>query len=60
MKQFKDVAVGESFKFNGLQYTKVQEERISCCRSINAVASENEANRTFIQPNAEVEELTNP
>ena len=59
MKQFKDIAVGESFVFNGIQYNKVTEQKISCCKAINAVASDNAANRVFVQPNIQVEEVTN-
>ena len=59
MKQFKDISVGEIFYFNGLKYTKVTEERISCCKAINAVALDNQANRVYVKPTDEVEEVTN-
>jgi hypothetical protein len=55
-KEFKDVAVGEVFVLDGITYTKVPDERISCCKSINCVAVDNVANRKFVQPNVEVQE----
>ena len=59
MKEFKDVLVGECFLINGIKFTKVKEERISCCKSMNAIASENPANRIFVQGTKQVEEAPN-
>ena len=57
MKEFKDILVGQSFMLNGLKYTKVNEQRINCCKSINATASDNVSNRIFVAPSQQVEEV---
>ena len=54
-KLFKDVVEGEVFKHSNLEYKKIAQVKISCCRSINAEETTNASNRTFIQPNIEVE-----
>lgn len=54
-KQFKDLADGEIFKHNSLEYKKIALVKVSCCRSINAEETTNANNRTFIQPLTEVE-----
>ena len=54
-KQFKDLNVGEVFTLNGIKYTKLENVRISCCRSINAVATDNDQNKTQVAPLTEVE-----
>ena len=30
--KFNEVAVGDKFRFNGVVFKKIPEERISCCR----------------------------
>lgn len=54
-KQFKDLADGEIFKHNNLEYKKIAQVKISCCKSINAEEAANAGNRTFIGPLVEVE-----
>jgi hypothetical protein len=39
IKQFKDVAVNEQFIYNEKIYKKIQEVKISCCKSANAQES---------------------
>jgi len=53
-KQFKDVAVNEEFTFNGLQYKKINEVRVSCCRSINACLVSDANNKIQVKPLDEV------
>lgn len=36
-KLFKDLNVGEKFSYNNEIYTKITDERISCCKVINAI-----------------------
>jgi hypothetical protein len=36
IKQFKDVSVGTSFTKGGVIYTKIEDERISCCQVWNS------------------------
>jgi len=52
--QFKDVAVGQRFAFNGETYTKTPEERVSCCKTLNAVKDTNQE-KCMILPLQEVE-----
>jgi len=54
-KQFKDLNVDASFTMNGIEYTKINPVKISCCKSINAQEKNNPNNKTFVQPLVEVE-----
>lgn len=53
-KVFSELAVGERFQLNGVNYIKIQEVRVSCCRSINAQDANNPANKTFVQASTTV------
>lgn len=55
IKQFKDVADGEVFKMNDLEYKKITAIKVSCCRSLNAESTTNANDRIFVQPLSEVE-----
>ena len=55
IKQFKDVAENEVFKFNNLEFKKIPAVKVSCCRSINDQETANANNRVFVQPTQEVE-----
>jgi hypothetical protein len=55
MVQFKDLAIDGIFTMNGIQYKKIQDVRINCCRSINAIAVTDPNNKTQVQPLTEVE-----
>jgi hypothetical protein len=46
-KTFGEVELGGRFVVNGIEYTKVQDVRVSCCKSINAQETANAGNRTF-------------
>lgn len=50
-KEFNLVSVGEKFSVNGIEYSKIPEVRISCCKSINAQATTNSNQRTFFPGN---------
>lgn len=54
-KPFREVNVGEKFKYNNAEYTKINVVKVSCCQSINAQKVDNEQNRIFVQPLQEVE-----
>jgi hypothetical protein len=58
-KEFKDISIGEEFFWNNTKYQKIKEERISCCKSINAVATDNIHDRRFVSPSTIVETGTN-
>lgn len=53
-KQFKDVAIDEQFTFNGLQYKKIKEVKVSCCRSINACLVSDAKSKIQVKPLDEV------
>lgn len=36
-KQFKDLAVGEKFIHNSISYTRIEDDRVSCCHVKNAI-----------------------
>ena len=49
-KTFGELSVGDRFTFNGQQFVKTNEVRISCCRTVNASAADNSSNTVYIQP----------
>jgi len=53
-KEFSSVQNGEKFLVNGTEYVKVQETRISCCKSINAQSSTNPNQKTYFPANTMV------
>jgi hypothetical protein len=54
-KQFKDLGVGDTFIFNNVEYVRIADEKISCCRSNNAALTDETKTKTFIQPLSEVQ-----
>ena len=50
-----DVPVNATFTVNGVQYKKINEVKVSCCRSINAESTDNTNNKTFFPGNTLVE-----
>lgn len=54
-KQFKDVVVGEKFMYNGLEYERTADVRVSCCKILNAVSTTNPNAKIQIQPLKEVQ-----
>lgn len=55
IKQFKDIQDGEMFKLNGIEYKKIPNVKISCCRSINSEETADANKKHFVQPLVEVE-----
>lgn len=53
-KKFKDLAVGDKFTLNGIEYSKITEVKISCCKRVNAQAVANDKNRLNVTPDTEV------
>lgn len=53
-KKFSELAVGERFTLNGVEYIKTQEVRVSCCRSVNAQLINDANNKTFVGGNTVV------
>lgn len=54
-KTLNDVAVGENFKVNNTEYTKIAAVKISCCRSVNCHVADQPTQRTFFPGNTVVE-----
>jgi hypothetical protein len=50
-KQFSQLEIGEQFTVNGIEYTKAQEVKISCCKSVNCYASANTNQKTYFPGN---------
>jgi len=55
IKKFSELSNDQVFSLNGVEYKKVASVKISCCKSINAVASNNDKQRIFVQPSTDVE-----
>lgn len=53
--QFKDVKEDEVFVWNGTEYKKTAEKRVSCCKAINCVMVENSKVRLQVTPLTEVQ-----
>jgi hypothetical protein len=53
-KQFKDLAIGEKFVVNGVEYIKTQTVKVSCCKSINSYESANASKKHNFDPNTMV------
>lgn len=54
MKQFKDLAVNTEFTLNGVDYKKIDEVKVSCCRSINACRIDDPKSKIQVKPLDEV------
>ena len=54
-KTLDQVAQGETFKVNNIEYTKIAEVRVSCCKSVNCHVSTDVNQRTFFPGNTVVE-----
>ena len=55
--KFSEVQVGQKIKFNGIEYTKTDAVKVSCCKSLNAVKLE-DGQKVMIRTNDEVELVT--
>lgn len=55
IKRFVDIGVGEKFVLNGVEYTKIPEERISCCKALNAETVTEPKSKIQVIPITEVE-----
>lgn len=54
-KTLDQVAVGENFRVNNIEYTKIQEVRVSCCKSINCHVATDANQKTYFPANTVVE-----
>ena len=46
-KKFEELALGDKFTVNNVEYVKTEEVRVSCCRSINCHASTDNTQKAF-------------
>lgn len=53
-KLFQELNVGDRFIFNGQEFIKTEDVRVSCCRSVNAKAASDSNNVVYIQPSTTV------
>ena len=54
MPRFVDIAIGTKFSFEGNDYIKIKDERITCCKVNNAVLAADTNQKTMIVPVSEV------
>lgn len=55
IKKFFDLAVGDKFTLNSVEYTKIPEERISCCKALNAQTVTEPHTKIQVIPITEIE-----
>ena len=55
--KFHELAVGQKFKVNDITYTKIEPQKVSCCKTLNALNVDNNQ-KTMIKPNDTVEIVT--
>lgn len=55
LKKFVDLAVGDKFTLNGIEYTRITDERISCCHVNNAAQINDPNTKIQVVPITEVE-----
>jgi hypothetical protein len=52
---FKTLSVGQVFTYNGKQYTRVTDQKVSCCKTLNAAEVDNPDTKIMIKPLVSVE-----
>lgn len=55
LRKFQDIEVGTRFTFNGIEYLKINNERVNCCSTNNAVNTSDANQKTHIPETSEVE-----
>lgn len=53
--QFKDLNIGDIFMMNGIEYKKVTEKKISCCKRLNATLVADDKQFIQVKPLTEVD-----
>jgi hypothetical protein len=51
---FKDLQEGVVFTYNGIQYTKIPAQKVSCCTTLNAAEVNNPNKKIMVKPIVEV------
>lgn len=52
--KFSELQVGQRFTSNGFEYTKIEPQKVSCCKTLNAINLVDN-NKVMIKPDVEVE-----
>lgn len=47
---FKDLKVGDTFFITGIEYKKIEEKRISCCKRLNAESVADPRSKMQVNP----------
>lgn len=55
--KFAEVTIGQKFKFNNLVLTKTEPQKVSCCKTLNAINLETNE-KIMVKPYEEVEIVT--
>lgn len=53
--EFKDLNVDDEFTLNDVEYKKTPEQRISCCKYLNAIEKNNPGNKIQVRPQTKVQ-----
>jgi hypothetical protein len=53
-KVFSELAVGDRFTLNGQEFIKINDVRVSCCKTVNACSANDSNNTIYVQPSSEV------
>jgi flagellar biosynthesis regulator FlbT len=48
--KFQELKVNDKFFINGIEYTRVADKRVSCCKVLNAVASNEPSKVIQVKP----------
>ena len=51
---FKDLQEGAAFTHNGIKYTKIPPQKVSCCTTLNAAEVNDPNKKIMVKPIAEV------
>jgi len=55
--KFSELTVGQKFKINEVEYTRIDDIKVSCCKKLNAINNSNQT-KVMIKPTDEVELVT--
>lgn len=55
MPRFVDISVGTKFMHEGSEYVKIKDERINCCKVLNASLVSDKNKKIMVVPITEVE-----
>lgn len=51
---FKEIKDGTIFTYNGIRYTKIPDEKVSCCTTLNAAEVNDPNKKIMVKPLVEV------